>query len=143
MSGFSFSTVAGRRRIAGLAALLSAIFLLPGRGEAATLAIGYVGPQNETPAPFGPPGNTIKQEGLAGGRLGIADNETTGRFTGQNFELVPHLLGDGAEPADAIRALADRGLKFVVAALDAPDLLKAADAARERSITLFNAKAPD
>jgi ABC transporter substrate binding protein (PQQ-dependent alcohol dehydrogenase system) len=143
MPGFSVSMFAGRAAMAALAALLAGIFLLPGPGEAATLGIGYVGPQSETPASFGPLGKTIREEGLAGALLGVADNETTGKFTGQNFELVPHLLDDGGEPADAVRALADRGIKFIVATLDAPDLLKAADAARERAITLFNIKAPD
>src|SRR5215203_5023551 len=47
------------------------------------------------------------------------------------------------EAADAIRALAQRGVKIVVAALSAGDLLKAADAAREAGITLLNVKAPD
>jgi ABC transporter substrate binding protein (PQQ-dependent alcohol dehydrogenase system) len=143
MPGFSISTFVGSAGIAAVAALLSVILLLPGSAEAAMLGIGYVGPQSETPAPFGPPGRTIKQEGLAGALLGIADNETTGKFTGQNFELVPELLNDDTDPAEAIRALADRGLKFIVANLDASGLLKAADAARERTITLFNVKAPD
>jgi ABC transporter substrate binding protein (PQQ-dependent alcohol dehydrogenase system) len=110
---------------------------------AATLSIGYVGPQDETPAQFGPPGKTIKEEGLAGALLGVADNETTGKFTGQSFELVPQLLGDDAEAAAAVRALADRGIKLAVSNLDAQELLKAADAARERGITLINVKAPD
>jgi ABC transporter substrate binding protein (PQQ-dependent alcohol dehydrogenase system) len=143
MPGFSISTFVGRAGIAALAALLCGIFPAAGRGEAATLLIGYVGPKSETPAPFGPPGNTIKQEGLAGALLGIADNETTGKFTGQNFELVPELLNDDADPADAIRALADRGLKFIVANLDASDLLKAAEVAGERGMTLLNVKAAD
>jgi ABC transporter substrate binding protein (PQQ-dependent alcohol dehydrogenase system) len=124
-----------------LAALLWGGF--PGRAEAATLSIGYVGPEAETPASFGIPGKTIKDEGRAGALLGAADNDTTGQFIGQSFELAPHLLDAAGEPADAIRTLAQRGVTIVVAALSAGDLLKAADAAREAGITLLNVKAPD
>jgi ABC transporter substrate binding protein (PQQ-dependent alcohol dehydrogenase system) len=126
-----------------LIALLLAVWSTPSRSEAASLAIGYVGPQGDTLAPFGPPGRTIRQEGLAGALLGVADNETTGRFTGQKFELIPQLLEGGAEPGEAVRTLATRGVKFIVAALDMPDLLKASQAAGEHPITLFNARASD
>lgn len=125
------------------AAVLVGIFSVAGRGEPATLGIGYVGPEGDTPAPFGPPGNIIKQEGLAGALLGIADNNTTGKFTGQNFELAPHLLDNGGEPGNAVRTLAERGLKLIIANLDAADLLKAAEAARAFGTTLLNVKAPD
>jgi ABC transporter substrate binding protein (PQQ-dependent alcohol dehydrogenase system) len=143
MPGFSVSRFAGRACIAALTALPFGISPAPARDEAAALRIGYVGPQGETPAPFGIPGKTIKEEGLAGALLGIADNETTGKFIGQNFELVPQLLNSDGEPAAAIRALAERGVKVIVANLDAPELLQAAEAAGERSVTLLNVRAPD
>ncbi|HEY0568627.1 MAG TPA: ABC transporter substrate-binding protein, partial [Xanthobacteraceae bacterium] len=74
---------------------------------------------------------------------GVADNETTGKFTGQAFELWPQLLEAGGEPAEAVRTLAARGVKFIVTALEMPDLLKAADAAGESGVTLFNTRASD
>jgi ABC transporter substrate binding protein (PQQ-dependent alcohol dehydrogenase system) len=132
-----------RRTCIGLIALLFAAWGSPGHSEAAALAIGYVGPSSDTPASFGALGRTITQEGLAGALLGVADNETTGKFTGQAFELWSQLLAAGGEPAEAVRTLAARGVKFIVTALEMPDLLKAADAAGESGVTLFNTRASD
>src|SRR5215510_7851429 len=44
-------------------------------------------------------------EGIQGARLGIADNNTTGHFTEQSFELAERLI-----PADGDMAAAFRGL---------------------------------
>jgi ABC transporter substrate binding protein (PQQ-dependent alcohol dehydrogenase system) len=143
MPGSCVSALARRACIAALAALLSLMACLSGGGEAATLQIGYVGPQGDTPAPFGPLGRTIREEGLAGAQLGIADNQTTGKFTDQDFELIPHLLEPGADPAGAVRSLAASGVKFIVTTLEMPDLLKAADAAGESGPRLFNARSSD
>jgi ABC transporter substrate binding protein (PQQ-dependent alcohol dehydrogenase system) len=139
-----FPSFAELMRCAGVAAVAALLWGgFAARSEAATLSIGYVGSEAQTPAPFGPLGKTIKDEGLAGALLGAADNDTTGQFIGQSFELAPQLLDAAGEPADAIRILAQRGVKIVVAALSAGDLLKAADAARQDGITLLNVKAPD
>jgi ABC transporter substrate binding protein (PQQ-dependent alcohol dehydrogenase system) len=82
-------------------------------------------------------------DGLAGAQLAIGDNNTTGRFLNQHYTLIETLLGDGDDPAAAINALADKGAAFVVTALDADRLLKAADAGKARGETLLNAGATD
>jgi ABC transporter substrate binding protein (PQQ-dependent alcohol dehydrogenase system) len=81
--------------------------------------------------------------GLAGAQLAIGDNNTTGRFLNQHYTLIETLLGDGDDPAAAINALADQGAAFVVTALDADRLLKAADAGKARGETLLNVGATD
>ncbi len=82
-------------------------------------------------------------DGLAGAQLAIGDNNTTGRFLNQHYTLIETLLGDGDDPAAAINALADQGAAFVVTALDADRLLKAADAGKARGETLLNVGATD
>jgi ABC transporter substrate binding protein (PQQ-dependent alcohol dehydrogenase system) len=82
-------------------------------------------------------------EGLAGARLAIDDDNTTGRFLNQRYELIDKPIGQGDDVAAAVAALADAGVAFVVAALEADDLLKAADAGKARGIVLLNAAAPD
>jgi ABC transporter substrate binding protein (PQQ-dependent alcohol dehydrogenase system) len=82
-------------------------------------------------------------DGLAGARLAIEDNNTTGRFLNQRFLLedIPLKVTEG--PAGAVAALARRGISIVIADLPADALLAAADAGREQGLLLFNAGAVD
>jgi ABC transporter substrate binding protein (PQQ-dependent alcohol dehydrogenase system) len=82
-------------------------------------------------------------DGVAGARLAIEDNNTTGKFLNQHFTLEEVRLKDGEDAAKAAIALADRDIGFIIADLPADALLKAADAVRDRGTVLFNAGAID
>ncbi len=82
-------------------------------------------------------------EGLAGAQLAIEDNNTTGRFVGQQFELIDSPLKDGEDPTAAVNKLADQNVAFIATALPAAQLLQAADAGKTRGEILINASAPD
>jgi ABC transporter substrate binding protein (PQQ-dependent alcohol dehydrogenase system) len=82
-------------------------------------------------------------DGIAGAKLAIEDNNTTGKFLGQRFTLEDVKLKDADDPVAAIQGLAGRGMTLVIADLPPDALLKAADAGRERGILLFNAGATD
>ena len=82
-------------------------------------------------------------DGVAGAKMAIEDNNTTGKFLSQRFTLEDVKLKDTDDPATVIQALADRGITLVIADLPPDVLLKAADAGRERGILLFNAGATD
>jgi ABC transporter substrate binding protein (PQQ-dependent alcohol dehydrogenase system) len=82
-------------------------------------------------------------EGIAGARLGIADDNTTGRFTGQSFELVESVAPAGADVRAAFGELAGKGVKLVIADLDAPQLLAVAALPEAARATIFNTAAPD
>lgn len=84
-----------------------------------------------------------ENDGVAGARLAIEDNNTTGKFLNQHFTLVEFRLKDGDDAAMAAVALADRDIAFVIADLPADALLKAADAVRDRGTVLLNAGAID
>ncbi|SDJ45830.1 MULTISPECIES: ABC transporter substrate-binding protein [Bradyrhizobium] len=81
-------------------------------------------------------------DGVAGARLAIEDNNTTGKFLNQHFTLEEVRLKDGDDAVKAVTALADRN-GFIIADLPADELLKAADAVRERGTVLFNAGSID
>jgi ABC transporter substrate binding protein (PQQ-dependent alcohol dehydrogenase system) len=83
-----------------------------------------------------------ENNGVAGVRLAIEDNNTTGRFLNQHFTLEEFRLRDGDDAAKAAVALADR-TGFIIADLPPDALLKAADAVRDRGTVLFNAGASD
>jgi ABC transporter substrate binding protein (PQQ-dependent alcohol dehydrogenase system) len=82
-------------------------------------------------------------DGLAGARLAIDDNNTTGRFLDQQFSLEYLRLGGGADAAAATVALAERGVSLVIADLSADALLKTADAEGARKLLFFNVGAID
>jgi ABC transporter substrate binding protein (PQQ-dependent alcohol dehydrogenase system) len=82
-------------------------------------------------------------DGVAGARLAIEDNNTTGGFQNQHFSLDEIKLKGDDDPAKAAIALADRNVSFVIADLPAEALLKAADAIRDRGTILLNAGAID
>jgi ABC transporter substrate binding protein (PQQ-dependent alcohol dehydrogenase system) len=82
-------------------------------------------------------------EGIQGARLGIADNATTGHFTGQSFELVERATPGDDDIAAALRNLAAKGIRLFVTDLAAPELLLVADLPEAAPGTIFNTAAPD
>ena len=101
-----------------------------------TIGIGYLGPAGvksklslaEQPA---------ANDGVAGARLAIEDNNTTGKFLNQRFTLEEVRLKEDDDVTKAAVALADRN-GFIIADLAADALLKAADALRDRGTVLLN-----
>src|SRR3954454_9719601 len=84
-----------------------------------------------------------ENDGLAGARLAIEDNNTTGKFLNQHFTLEEVRIKDGDDVAKAATALTDRNIGFIIADLPADALLKAADAIRGSGTLLFNSGAID
>jgi ABC transporter substrate binding protein (PQQ-dependent alcohol dehydrogenase system) len=130
------------RRLA-LAAAFGTVAAAAEEAAPAPLGIGFVSlraPQRLPNTFLDPP---PEDEGVQGARLGLADNETTGRFTGQRFALEERTARTPEEALDAARALLAACLRFLVADLPAPVLLQAADLPEAVSATLLNAAAPD
>ncbi|WP_029003326.1 ABC transporter substrate-binding protein [Azorhizobium doebereinerae] len=82
-------------------------------------------------------------EGLAGARLAIKDNVTTGAFIGQDFALDEAVLQSDEDPVAAALALAKGGAGFIAVNLPAADLLKVADALKPSGTVVFNIGATD
>ena len=84
-----------------------------------------------------------ENDGVAGARLAIEDNNTTGRFLNQHFTLDEKRLKDEDDPAAAASELASRGIGLILVDLPADGLLKAADAVRDRGVVVFDVGAID
>jgi len=84
-----------------------------------------------------------EDEGIQGARLGIADDDTTGHFTGQSFELVEHVVVEDSDVAAAFRDLAGRGIRLVVTDLTAAELLSVASLPEAAPAMIFDTAAPD
>ncbi|MCK1424170.1 ABC transporter substrate-binding protein [Bradyrhizobium sp. 182] len=83
-----------------------------------------------------------ENDGIAGARLAIEDNNTTGKFLNQRFTLEERRIGEGEDVVQAATALAEKN-GFIIADLPADALLKVSDALRDRGTLLFNAGAID
>jgi ABC transporter substrate binding protein (PQQ-dependent alcohol dehydrogenase system) len=79
-----------------------------------------------------------EDEGIQGARLGVADNDTTGHFTGQSFELVESIAPAGSDVSVAFRDLAAKGVRLVVTDLAAADLLSVAGLPEAAAATIFD-----
>lgn len=141
---------AGRRRRSIAALPLAALLFTAPAGVASAqdaggqaILIGYLGLQEDprTPASFLEPVAT--DEGLQGARLALADNNSTGMFMNQIFRLVEQVLPQDGDLAAGLKALADEGVRFVVADLPGNALIQVAERPEARSMLLFNARAPD
>jgi ABC transporter substrate binding protein (PQQ-dependent alcohol dehydrogenase system) len=81
--------------------------------------------------------------GVAGAKLAMRDNDTTGRFMNQTFELSDSPLRAEDDPVAALATLAGRGFRLILSDLPADRLLKLADAGAGEQVVLFNIGAPD
>src|SRR6516225_12474756 len=82
-------------------------------------------------------------DGVAGARLAIDDNNTTGTFLNQQFSLEDVRLAGNADAAAATSTLVERGVSLMIVDLPADVLLKAADAGAARKLLFFNVGAID
>jgi ABC transporter substrate binding protein (PQQ-dependent alcohol dehydrogenase system) len=112
------------------------------RADATTIDVGYIRwPQDRQTISLldKPP----PDDGLAGAKLGVDDNNTTGRFMGQQFELTDTMVRPGDDPVVALTALGQRGITLVLTDAPADPLLRLAAAGSGKGVTLFNVNAPD
>ncbi len=80
---------------------------------------------------------------LAGAQLGAADNNTTGKFTNQAFEVIDGIAAEADDVAAAIDKFDEQGVSLIIADLSSARLLAAADRAKTRGALIFNATATD
>lgn len=108
-----------------------------------TVRIAYLTQEVEHPPALSNLDEPPADEGVAGARLAVADNNSTGRFLKQRFELEAVTVPIDGDPAQALRDLAAAGHRIVV--LDLPGetpgaLARLPEAA---NLLLFNAGSTD
>ena len=82
-------------------------------------------------------------EGLAGVRLAVQDNNTTTFLTGLSTHLAEAVLDPKQSPVEAARASVEHGARVIVADLPADELLAVADALKDSGAVVLNAGAAD
>ena len=130
---------------------------------AAALLVGLAGPTPAKQAPAGAPPQEVRfgiirrnppppptytfdpipeDEGFAGARVALRENNTTGAFTGRRFTLDEAALEEGQSPVDAARKMVEGGAAFLAVSLPADETLAVADTVKDRAL-VFNVGAPD
>jgi ABC transporter substrate binding protein (PQQ-dependent alcohol dehydrogenase system) len=84
-----------------------------------------------------------KDLGLAGAKLAITDNNTTGRFMNQEFKLDPIEEADPAKLIQDVLQKVDAGAHFVLVDATPATLLKLTDALKGKDALVINYSAPD
>jgi ABC transporter substrate binding protein (PQQ-dependent alcohol dehydrogenase system) len=122
--------------------LILALISTLAMAEPLAIKIGYLG-RAEKKATISlidfPPDN----DGVAGVRLALVDNNTTGKFLNQDFSLEEVRIKEGSDPVEIVSQLADHGISFFIVDLSAGALLSVADFGRPRGLVFFNAGAID
>src|SRR5208282_6264738 len=135
-----------RRNITLLLAVLTIVAAVPAvevYANEQTVQIGWLSHPVKRTLPLSYLDQAPEDEGVQGARLGIADDNTTGHFTGQSFELVERVTAEDGDIAAAFRDLAEKGTRLVVTDLAAPDLLAVAGLSEAATATIFNTGASD
>ncbi|MEM6492054.1 MAG: branched-chain amino acid ABC transporter substrate-binding protein, partial [Pseudomonadota bacterium] len=102
----------------------------------------YLRVEVETPPTLSNLDEIPEDRGLAGARVGLQDNATTGQFLGHNYTLAETSVAPGDDPLPAAReALAGSRLLLIEAPAEA--LLAIADLPEAAGALLFNVAAED
>jgi ABC transporter substrate binding protein (PQQ-dependent alcohol dehydrogenase system) len=134
--------------LAGLALAVAALAAGPAASQdqppaPAPVKIGHIRLAEPERIPISLIERPAKDNGVAGAKLAIDDNNTTGQFMKQSFELSEAAVSDQQQALDALAKLTGGGVRFVVVDLPAEMLLAVADKAAESDILVFNAGATD
>jgi ABC transporter substrate binding protein (PQQ-dependent alcohol dehydrogenase system) len=111
--------------------------------EGQTVQIGWLAQLVKRTLPLTYLDQPPEDEGIQGARLGIADDNTTGHFTGQSFELVESIAPEDGDVAAAFRDLTAKGIRLIVTDLAAPELLAVAGLTEAGAATIFNTAAAE
>ncbi|MDQ2101966.1 ABC transporter substrate-binding protein [Azospirillum isscasi] len=127
----------------GLCASPAALSQEAAPADPSAIRIAYLTQEVEHPPALSNLDEPPADEGLAGATLALADNNSTGRFLKQRFELEAVTVPIDGDPAQALRELAAAGHRLVV--LDLPGetpgaLARLPEAA---NLLLFNAGSTD
>ncbi|MDK1389135.1 ABC transporter substrate-binding protein [Sinorhizobium sp. 8-89] len=111
-------------------------------GQVSEIKLGYLrayAPQLALSVLDVPP----RDEGVAGAKVGVGDNNTTGTFLGQKFTLDVSEVRPDADVVPAFNDMISKGVLYVLADVSATQLLSIADVAREKGVLIFNVGATD
>ena len=85
----------------------------------------------------------VEDEGLQGARLGIKDNNTTGRFMKLSYGITERIVAEKGSLEGAFREIVASGAQFVIADMNADSLKRILALPESHNVLIFNTGAAD
>jgi ABC transporter substrate binding protein (PQQ-dependent alcohol dehydrogenase system) len=128
-----------------LSIIINLLLIMPLAGAAPVYAkakqainIAYLTQEQTAPPQLSNLDPFIKNKGLIGAELGIADDNTTGEFTGQQFNLKTVIVPLDGNIVDTFNQELANKFQYVVVNLTADQLNQLADLPAAKSVLLFD-----
>jgi ABC transporter substrate binding protein (PQQ-dependent alcohol dehydrogenase system) len=116
---------------------------VPGTPPAVEIKIHYLAKAYDEPPPSSLVDPILTDNGVQGARLAIADNNKSGAFLGQKYELIEDVLPADGDVVAKAKEILSKGPAIIVADLEAKDLLAVADLPEAKSSIIFNIRLSD
>jgi ABC transporter substrate binding protein (PQQ-dependent alcohol dehydrogenase system) len=108
-----------------------------------TIPIGYLKQEVKGLIPLSRLDVEREDLGIAGAEIALKDNNTTGRFTKQQFTLDVERVPVGGDAVAALKKLVESDHHFVLVDAPADTLLRLSDSVKDEGVLLFNVRAPE
>lgn len=132
----------GFRALFGVTLALFAVAVQPANADPLAVKVGVIreAHSRETISILDiPPADDF----VAGARMAMDDDNTTGRFLDQSFSVVDAKLAPGEDPVARLNGMLADGVRNFIVDLPPAEVLAVADAARVSGALVFNAGATD
>ena len=111
--------------------------------ESISIKIAYIVQEQKVPAALSNMDAFIQYKGLMGAELGLTDNNTTGQFTGQLYELNKVIVPVDADVVAIFKQKVSADTAFVITNLSATLLKQLADLDSAQTMLFFDATTMD
>ncbi len=108
-----------------------------------TIKISYITQEQEIPSALSNLDVFIQNKGLMGANIGVDDNNTTGQFTGQKFELNRIIVPVGADVVQLFEQQVADDIPFIITNLPKQQLKQLADLYSAQDKLFFDASTTD
>jgi ABC transporter substrate binding protein (PQQ-dependent alcohol dehydrogenase system) len=124
---------------------LALVIAASGGASAAHLeiAITYIAQKEPLVQPLSLAEPIIEDEGVMGARQAIKENQTTGQFLQDDYQLIERIVPEDGDVAAEFQAALDAGERLFISDLREDQLLEIAPLADAAGALVLNARAPD
>lgn len=118
---------------------------LPGVDPAKTTAVkmAYLGKAYAEIEPLSLVDKIYTDKGIQGARVGLEEDNRTGRLIGQNFTMLEAIVPESDDIKTKAREILASGISLIIADLEPADLLAVADLPEAQSAIIFNIRSND
>ncbi|RUO99226.1 ABC transporter substrate-binding protein [Hyphomicrobium sp.] len=112
-------------------------------GAALDVKIAYLGKSYAEVEPLSLVDKVFTDKGIQGARIGLVEDNMTGRLIGQTFRLVEAIIPESEDIRPAAVNILKSGVSLIVADLEPTDLLEVADIAEAHNAIIMNIRSND